>query len=182
MRIFFFLKLCMYLIRKVAYPREESAVTVACKICINVKDRFSHPTMYKENGGNLPFSTMLADFFGRNRNQKDSKCRPLPRLYFSAGYTIHSPFGLMRIPIRKWQERTRFLAFVTVNFTSGIRDLLVVLAKLRTELRSFINFCTIETAQSKNSRDICKCIPGSGIPSFRSQALPTSTRKLAAWA
>ena len=107
---------------------------------------------------------MLADFFGRNRNQKDSKCRPLPRLYFSAGYTIHSPFGLMRIPIRKWQERTRFLAFVTVNFISGIRDLLVVLAKLRTELRSFINFCTIETAQSKNSRAICKCVPGSGIP------------------
>ena len=107
---------------------------------------------------------MLADFFGRNRNQKDSKCRPLPRLYFSGGYTIHSPFGLMRIPMSKWQERTRFLAFVTVNFTSGIKDLLVVLAKLRTELRSFINFCTIETAQSKNSRDICKCIPGSGIP------------------
>ena len=60
--------------------------------------------------------------------------------------------------------RTRFLAFVTVNFISGIRDLLVVLAKLRTELRSFINFCTIEIAQSKNSRAIYKCVPGSGIP------------------
>lgn len=52
---FFFRKLCLYLIRKVAYPREESAVTLVCKICINVKDRFCHPTMYKQRmGGTFP--------------------------------------------------------------------------------------------------------------------------------
>lgn len=47
MRIFFFLKFCMYLIWKVVYFREESVVIVVCKICINVKDCFSYLIMYK---------------------------------------------------------------------------------------------------------------------------------------